>query len=78
MGSQSSAPVAQHAPATNDAQVWSHGLVNPIDISNSNSNSHPHSHASARRWSGSTNMSNDVGNNEFSNTGHVPHPICKY
>jgi len=69
LGPQSSISAAPQAPAMNEAQAWNHGLVNPIDISNSNAN--------ARRWSGSTNVSNDVGN-EFASSGHVPHPICKY
>jgi len=70
MGPQLSTPAAPQAPALHDIQAWNHGLVNPVDISNP--------HTTARRWSGSTNMSNDVGNSDFSNTGHVPHPICKH
>lgn len=50
----------------NGAQAWRNGLVNPTDIVN----------PEARRWSGSTAMSNDIANNDFS-TSHVPHSICK-
>lgn len=51
----------------NGAQAWRNGLVNPTDIVN----------PEARRWSGSTAMSNDIGATDFSATHHVPHSICK-
>jgi hypothetical protein len=61
-------PVPVQAPAMNGAQAWRNGLVNPTDITN----------PEARRWSGSTAMSNDIGNNDFSTSPHVPHSICKF
>lgn len=61
-------PTPTQAPAMNGAQAWRNGLVNPTDITNSE----------ARRWSGSTTMSNDIGNHEFSTSTHVPHSICKF
>lgn len=61
------APAPAQAPAMNGAQAWRNGLVNPTDITSSE----------ARRWSGSTAMSNDIGNNDFSTSAHVPHSICK-
>ncbi|KAG9245306.1 fungal-specific transcription factor domain-containing protein [Calycina marina] len=67
LGRQASNPMVPQAPAMNDAQAWRNGLVNPTNIANSGSDAH------ARRWSSSTNMSNEVANNEFA--GHIPHPI---
>lgn len=56
------------APAMNGAQAWRNGLVNPTDITSSE----------ARRWSGSTAMSNDIGKDDFTSSTHVPHSICKF
>ncbi|KAH8682908.1 fungal-specific transcription factor domain-containing protein [Tricladium varicosporioides] len=53
------APVPQ-TTANGATQAWRNGLVNPSDISN----------PEARRWSGSTAMSNDLAE-----MGHVPHQI---
>ena len=57
------------APLLNNATShnWGNGIVNPSDISNPR----------ARRWSGSTAMSNDLGGDQFTDS-HVPHPICKH
>ncbi|KAF4634526.1 hypothetical protein G7Y89_g3578 [Cudoniella acicularis] len=52
-------PVPQNT-ANGAAQGWRNGLVNPSDITN----------LEARRWSGSTAMSNDLAE-----MGHVPHQI---
>jgi hypothetical protein len=52
----------------NGAQAWRNGLVNPTDITSSE----------ARRWSGSTAMSNDIGKDDFTSSTHVPHSICKF
>ncbi|KAH8588390.1 fungal-specific transcription factor domain-containing protein [Bisporella sp. PMI_857] len=59
------AVTAPQAPTMNGAQAWRSGLVNPTDIAN----------PEARRWSGSTAMSNDISGNDFSTSGHVPHSI---
>lgn len=57
------------APATTTsingaAQAWRRGIAEP-------------SNPQARRWSGSTTMSNDLTGDDF-NASHVPHPICKF
>jgi hypothetical protein len=68
LNGQSATPAPTQAPAMNGAQAWKNGLVNPTDIVN----------PEARRWSGSTAMSNDIGANDFSAVPqHVPHSICK-
>ena len=51
----------------NGEQAWRSGLVNPTDITRSE----------VRRSSGSTAMSNDIGNDDFADSAHVPHSICK-
>jgi len=60
---------AAPAPLSNNgaSRNWGKGIVNPSDITN----------PEARRWSGSTAMSNDLGGDQFTDS-HVPHPICKY
>jgi len=57
------------APLPNNAapRNWGNGVVSPSDITN----------PEARRWSGSTAMSNDLGGDQFTGA-HVPHPICEY
>jgi hypothetical protein len=71
LNGQSSTPVPATQPSNQNqntaAQAWRNGIVNPSDIVN----------PEARRWSGSTAMSNDLTGEDFS-TSHVPHPICKF
>ncbi len=57
------------APLPNNgaSRTWGNGIVNPSDITN----------PEARRWSGSTAMSNDLGGDQFPDS-HVPHAICKF
>lgn len=58
---QTTTPTPTQAPAMNGAQAWSHGLVNPTDISN-------------RRWSDS---SIEAHEGQDIPGAHVPHSICK-
>jgi hypothetical protein len=67
---QNATPAPAQAQPMNGAQAWRNGLVNPTDIVN----------PEARRWSGSTAMSNDISGADFSNAqqAHVPHSICEF
>lgn len=65
LNGQNATPGPSQAPAMNGAQAWKNGLVNPTDIVN----------PEARRWSGSTAMSNDIVANDFAASQHVPHSI---
>ena len=67
-GTQTAAPATTPQPNPNGAaRTWGNGIVNPSDITN----------LEARRWSGSSAISNDLDGDEFTGS-HVPHPICKF
>lgn len=59
------APAPAPAPTNiaNSTQAWGNGIVDPSEISNPD----------ARRWSGSSHMSQD--GEDFTSSSHVPHPI---
>jgi hypothetical protein len=58
----------QTPTAEGGAQTWQKGIVNPSDIVG----------AEARRGSGSTPLSNDIGGSDLNASQHVPHSICKH
>lgn len=65
LNGQPAAPAIATPPTDNLSQNWGNGMVNPSDIEN----------PEARRWSGSSVMSNDLGDDDFATASHVPHPI---
>ncbi|PMD49143.1 uncharacterized protein K444DRAFT_639022 [Hyaloscypha bicolor E] len=64
LNGESATPVPTTLPNNGALRNWGNGIVNPSDITN----------PEARRWSGSTAMSNDLGGDQFTDS-HVPHPI---
>jgi hypothetical protein len=66
LNGETSTPAPAPLPTNGAPRNWGNGIVSPSDITN----------PEARRWSGSTAMSNDLGGDQFTGS-HVPHPICK-
>ena len=67
LNGETATPVPTALPNNGALRNWGNGVVSPSDITN----------PEARRWSGSTAMSNDLGGDQFTDS-HVPHPICKF
>ncbi|KAH8745864.1 fungal-specific transcription factor domain-containing protein [Hyaloscypha finlandica] len=64
LNGETATPVPTALPNNGALRNWGNGVVSPSDITN----------PEARRWSGSTAMSNDLGGDQFTDS-HVPHPI---